>query len=72
MKQVRILKNGEYLGVPYNKGEIWDFVNVYKPNCSINIKKDNKVVIVSIANNNSYGLEAEIIEIPEHNLTLVL
>lgn len=72
MKKVRILKDGKYENIPYKRGEIWDFVSVYRKDQTIKVKKDNKVVIVSIADNNSYGLEAEIIEIPEHNLILAL
>jgi len=62
MKKVRILKDGEYKGVEYKVGEIWDFVREHAKNKTVVIIKDNKKTIVSIVNNNNYGKEAEIIE----------
>ena len=70
MKQVRILKDGVYNGFIYIKGEIYPFIR--KSDIYAYIGTSKKNTLVAVEENSLYGIEAEIIEIPEHNLNLVL
>ena len=72
MKKVRILKDGDFEGVEYKIGEIWDFVEDYTKDRTIVIKKDNKRTIVSISNDTQFGKEAEIIEEQTCEIQLIL
>ena len=59
-KKVRILKDGCDNGINYCTGEIYDLHCLDR--CHAKIKYNGEYFLVSLEKNNTYGLEAEIIE----------
>lgn len=64
---VRIIKGGDYEGIHYIPGEIWQIKDVFSEYCRVT--RNDTEAVVSLESESKYGKEAEFIGMEQQSIT---